>query len=238
MTPLRGRPGTDGYPGTMQAMREQFHPPVEEYLTTIYELSEDGINVIQARLAERLGHTPPAVSEMVTRLKTNGYLTISGRAISLTEKGRELAEGVVRKHRLAERLLTDVIGLPWHLAHLEAGRWEHVISDEVEQRLRILLDDPSTCPHGNPIPGSKPSLVQMVALSEVEPGDNVRLERVTESVEIDDASMAYLHEHNFITGSVAKVTAKAPDGSLSLRVGRETVVVGGLLGANLYVSHA
>ena len=238
MTPLRGRPGTDGYPGTMQAMREQFHPPVEEYLTTIYELSEDGINVIQARLAERLGHTPPAVSEMVTRLKTNGYLTISGRAISLTEKGRELAEGVVRKHRLAERLLTDVIGLPWHLAHLEAGRWEHVISDEVEQRLRILLDDPSTCPHGNPIPGSKPSSVQMVALSDVEPGDNVRLERVTESVEIDGASMAYLHEHNFITGSVAKVTAKAPDGSLSLRVGRETVVVGGLLGANLYVSHA
>ena len=238
MTPLRGRLGSDGYPGTMRAMREQFHPPVEDYLTTIYELSEDGINVIQARLAERLGHTPPAVSEMVTRLKTNGYLTISGRAISLTEKGRELAEGVVRKHRLAERLLTDVIGLPWHLAHLEAGRWEHVISDEVEQRLRVLLDDPSTCPHGNPIPGSKPSLVRMVALSDAEPGDNVRLERVTESVEIDNASMAYLHEHNFITGSVAKVTAKAPDGSLSLRVGRETVVVGGLLGSNLYVSHA
>ena len=218
-------------------MREEFHPPVEEYLTTIFELSEDGITVIQARLAERLGHTPPAVSEMVTRLKTNGYLTVTGRSIALTASGRALAEGVVRKHRLAERLLTDVIGLPWHLAHLEAGRWEHVISDQVEERLRVILDDPSTCPHGNPIPGAKQLPTVMFSLCEANPGDDIRLERVTESVEIDGASMAYLHDHNFITGSVATVAAKAPDGSLSLRVGREVVVVGGALGANLYVSH-
>ncbi len=219
-------------------MREDYHPPVEEYLTTIYELSEDGVTVIQARLAERLGHTAPAISEMVNRLKKDGYLIVTGRSISLTAEGRGLAESVVRKHRLAERLLTDVIGLPWHRAHIEAGRWEHVISDEVEARLRVLLDDPSTCPHGNPIPGTKQSGPPVVQLSSAKPGDQVMLHRVTETVELDDVSMTYLSDNGFITGSSARVAAKAPDGSLSLTVGTNTVVLGSSLGENLFVSIA
>lgn len=217
-------------------MREDYHPPVEEYLTTIYELSEDGVTVIQARLVERLGYSAPAISEMVNRLKKDGFLTVIGRSISLTAEGRRLAESVVRKHRLAERLLTDVIGLPWHRAHLEAGRWEHVISDEVEARLRIILDDPSTCPHGNPIPGTVQTDHSVVPLSSARPGDQVMLRRVTETVELDDTAMTYLSDNGFITGQSAKVAGKAPDGSLSLTVGKNTVVLGSLLGENLYVS--
>lgn len=217
-------------------MSEGFHPPVEEYLTTIYELAEDGITVIQARLAERLGYSAPSVWEMMKRLVGEEYVTIDGREITMTKKGRMLAESVVRKHRLAERLLTDVIGLPWHKAHAEAGRWEHVISDEVEERLRIILSDPSTCPHGNPIPGTKPDRIKLFALSQAKPGDSVRLERVTETIEIDDDAMTYLADNKFITGSVGSIRAKAPDGTMSVAVGKATVALGAALCANLFVT--
>ena len=133
---------------------QEYHPPVEEYLETMLGLAEEGVPVIQARIAERLGRSAPSVSEMLDRLTEDGYVTREGRRLSLTPSGRALAEKVVRKHRLAERLLVDVIGLEWHKVHREAGRWEHVISDDVEARLVELLGDPATCPHGNPIPGS------------------------------------------------------------------------------------
>ncbi|MBV9936545.1 MAG: metal-dependent transcriptional regulator, partial [Actinobacteria bacterium] len=134
-------------------MSEGFHPPVEEYLEAIYELEEEGVPVIRARLAERLGHAAPTVTENVKRLEEKGYVNATGRAVRMSPQGRRLAESVTRKHRLAERLLTDVIGLEWHKIHAEAGRWEHVISDDVEEKLQELLGHPSTCPHGNPIPG-------------------------------------------------------------------------------------
>ena len=134
-------------------MADGFHPPLEEYLEAIHELEEEGTQVIQARLAERIGHSAPAVSEVIRRLKTEGYVTVEDRAVHLTERGRNRAESVVRKHRLAERLLTDIIGLEWHKSHLEACRWEHVISESVEQRLYELLGHPERCPHGNVIPG-------------------------------------------------------------------------------------
>jgi DtxR family transcriptional regulator, Mn-dependent transcriptional regulator len=219
-------------------MADEYHPPVEEYLTTIYELAEDGVTVIQARLVERLGHSAPSVFEMVKRLGAKGYVTQSGRTISLTADGRSVAESVVRKHRLAERLLTDIIGLPWDKAHLEAGKWEHVISDEVEERLRIILDDPNTCPHGNPIPGTRPVTTTLVKLSEVPSGSTIRLERVTETVEINNEAMLYLSENAFITGTEAVVSTRAPDGSVSLQVGDRAVAVGSDLGANLYVAVA
>src|SRR2546427_11389545 len=167
----------------MEPVTTEIHPPVEEYLEAIHELEEEGIHVIQARLAERLGHSAPSVSEMIHRLQDEGHVRIEGRDVTLTTSGRKRAESVVRKHRLAERLLTDVIGLEWHKAHAEACRWEHVISDEVEERLVALLDNPRTCPHGNPIPGSVPLEQELQALSESQPGDRVRLERVTERIE-------------------------------------------------------
>ena len=129
-----GPGGVDAPRATIEAMPAGFHPPVEEYLETIYGLVEEGVAVIQARLVERLGHSPQAVSEMVQRLASDGFVLRSGRGLQLSEAGRARAESVVRRHRLAERFLVEVVGLPWHKAHLEAGRWEHVISDDVERR--------------------------------------------------------------------------------------------------------
>jgi DtxR family Mn-dependent transcriptional regulator len=212
-----------------------FHPPLEEYLEAIHELEEEGTVVIQARLAERLGHSAPSVSEMIRRLKGEGYVAVEDRAVSLTAKGRTRAESVVRKHRLAERLLTDVIGLPWHKAHMEACRWEHVISDEVEERLVVLLHNPTTCPHGNPIPGTEAPVMDLVALADLGPGDHVRLERVTEQVEIDTDALTYLSTHGFVPGTDATVREKAPDGTLTLELGDDTIALGPALAGQLYV---
>src|SRR5437764_868436 len=207
-------------------MQDGFHPPLEEYLEAIYELQEEGVPVIQARLAERLGHAPPSVSEMIGRLRADGYVEPEKRALALTRKGHARAESVVRKHRLAERLLTDVIGLEWHKTHLEACRWEHVISDEVEERLVAVLGNPTTCPHGNPIPGAGGAERELTALAESEPGDHIRLERVTEQVEVDMDSLTYLDTHGFIPGADAEVCSKAADGTLTLQLDDGTIDVG------------
>jgi DtxR family Mn-dependent transcriptional regulator len=217
-------------------MSDGFHPPLEEYLEAIHELEEEGVLVIQARLAERLGHSAPSVSEMIRRLKGEGYLDVKDRSVTLTSKGRARAESVVRKHRLAERLLTDVIGLEWHKAHIEACRWEHVISDEVEERLVVLLGNPATCPHGNPIPGAAAPERELTALADSAPGEHVRLERVTEQVELDDASLVYLSTHGFVPGTAAQVRSKAPDGTLTLEVAGSTIALGPALAEQLFVS--
>jgi DtxR family Mn-dependent transcriptional regulator len=220
----------------MRTVSDGFHPPVEEYLEAIHSLEEEGSQVIQARLAERLGHSAPSVSETVRRLKADGYVQVKNRAIVLTGRGRERAESVVRKHRLAERLLTDIIGLDWHKAHTEAGRWEHVISDEVEERLIQLLEHPTTCPHGNPIPGAGAPRRDLQALSGSTPGDRVRLERVSEQVEWDDDSLVYLSEHGFVPGVDAQVQEKAPDGTLTLQLRDGTIALGPALADKLFVA--
>jgi DtxR family transcriptional regulator, Mn-dependent transcriptional regulator len=219
-------------------MPEGFHPPLEEYLEAIHELGEEGMIVIQARLAERLGHSAPAVSEMIRRLRDEGYIQAKGRSLSLTDSGRAVAESVVRKHRLAERLLTDIIGLPWDKAHLEAGRWEHVISDEVEARLIEVLGHPSTCPHGNPIPGAVNASVETRLLSDSKQGDHIRLARVTEQVEIDQDSLSYLSSNGFIPGTEATVTSRAPDGTLTLDLGARSIALGPGLAQQLFVTAA
>ncbi|HVA73888.1 MAG TPA: metal-dependent transcriptional regulator [Acidimicrobiales bacterium] len=219
-------------------MPEGFHPPLEEYLEAIHELGEEGIVVIQARLAERLGHSAPAVSEMIRRLRDEGYVEEKDRPLLLTTRGRALAESVVRKHRLAERLLTDIIGLPWEKAHIEAGRWEHVISDEVEARLVEVLGNPTTCPHGNPIPGAGAARDDLTVLSESKQGDHVRLMRVTEQIEIDLDSLSYLSSHGFIPGTEATVSSRAPDGTLILDLGPRTIALGPALAQQLFVTAA
>jgi DtxR family Mn-dependent transcriptional regulator len=126
----------------------------EMYLRTVFELEEEGIVPLRARIAERLSQSGPTVSQTVARMERDGLLRVEGdRQLSLTVAGRGLAVGVMRKHRLAECLLVSVIGLPWEEVHIEACRWEHVISEQVERRLVELLDYPVRCPHGNLIPG-------------------------------------------------------------------------------------
>lgn len=221
-------------------MTDGYHPPVEEYLETIQSLVEEGTPVIQARIAERLGRSAPTVSEMLDRLAADGFLLRSGRSIELTSQGRQLADRVIRKHRLAERLLVDVIGLPWHKAHLEAGRWEHVISDEVEERLVTLLGNPATCPHGNPIPGAatEETLSGQVNLNEVEPGLRVRLARITEEVELDYESLEYLGENGLVPGQEAVVRDRAPDGTVTLLVDGRPVGLGRALCKQVFVAES
>ena len=126
----------------------------EMYLRTIFELEEEGIVPLRARIAERLSQSGPTVSQTVARMERDGLVRVEGdRQLSLTANGRALAVGVMRKHRLAECLLVGIIGLPWEEVHIEACRWEHVISDNVERRLAELLEYPVRCPHGNVIPG-------------------------------------------------------------------------------------
>jgi DtxR family Mn-dependent transcriptional regulator len=124
------------------------------YLRTVYELEEEGVVPLRARIAERLKQSGPTVSQTVARMERDGLLTVEGdRHLELTAEGRRHATSVMRKHRLAECLLIDVIGMEWEEVHIEACRWEHVMSDAVERRIAALLGAPTTCPHGNPIPG-------------------------------------------------------------------------------------
>jgi DtxR family Mn-dependent transcriptional regulator len=126
----------------------------EMYLRTILELEEEGVPALRARIAERLRQSGPTVSQTVARMERDGLLTVEGdRHLQLTDLGRKHAVSVMRKHRLAELLLVNVIGMPYEDAHDEACRWEHVMSDSVEQRVYDLLDRPTRSPYGNPIPG-------------------------------------------------------------------------------------
>lgn len=125
----------------------------EMYLRTILDLEEEGIVPLRARISERLGHSGPTVSQTIGRMERDGLVNVEGdRHLALTETGRTRALHVMRKHRLAERLLADVIGLDWAFVHDEACRWEHVMSEQVERRLLELLDHPTESPYGNPIP--------------------------------------------------------------------------------------
>ena len=125
----------------------------EMYLKTVYELEEDGVPPLRARIVERLDHSGPTVSQTVSRMERDGLIKVADdRSLELTDAGRRRATEVIRKHRLAERLLLDVIGMDRRLVHEEACRWEHVMSEQVEDRLAVILDDVSTDPFGNPIP--------------------------------------------------------------------------------------
>ena len=126
----------------------------EMYLRTVFELEEEGVVPLRARIAERLGQSGPTVSQTVARMERDGLITVEGdRHLELTPRGRSLATRVMRKHRLAECLLVQVIGLEWELVHEEACRWEHVMSETVERRLLEVLGHPTVSPYGNPIPG-------------------------------------------------------------------------------------
>jgi DtxR family Mn-dependent transcriptional regulator len=185
----------------------EMHDTTEEYLETILELEEEGVRPLRARLVERLGISAPAVSETVARLSTAGYTELlEDRSIKLTDKGRTLATTIVRRHRLAERLLADVIGLEWEKVHKEADRWEHAISADVEEKLVLLLGDPNTCPHGNPIPGTKRELPvrATVRLADSEPGQ-ITIARISEKLELDDAGLHLVAAARLTPGATGTV---------------------------------
>ncbi len=204
----------------------EMHDATEEYLETILEIEEEGVIPIRARLVERLGLSAAAVSEQVNRLVGQGYADLlDDRSVRLTDSGRAIATTIVRRHRLAERLLTDVIGLEWEKVHREADRWEHAISAEVEEKLVELLGDPATCPHGNPIPGShnRADTIGSVALAAVAPGQ-IRITRVSEKIELDDSAMSILAQAGLIPGRESSVVRVEKSGIVVQGADREHLV--------------
>ncbi|MCL6630990.1 MAG: metal-dependent transcriptional regulator [Alicyclobacillus herbarius] len=180
---------------------------MEEYLEAIYVLNGEGETVIPSRLADYLGVARPTVTQTVQRLTQSGYVsTGEGKEIVLTESGRERAEQVVRRHRLLERWLTDELGLDWADAHVEAGRLEHSISSLVERQLFERLGHPTTCPHGNVIPGSGASQPQGQPLSEVPAPADVRVIRIVEMAEEDLDLLRFLHRAGIVPGNRLHLT--------------------------------
>jgi len=222
--------------GMAEYRTPEYHPAFEEYCETIFELGEDDVEVIQARVADRLGYSRPAVSEMIQRLKAEGLVRTANGTITLTASGRRLAERVVRRHRLAERFLTDVLDLSWTEAHSEAGRWEHVISDRVEAAMVRLLGNPTTCPHGNPIPGSSYQPPDAVPLSKLVVGSRFTVTRIPEELEFTPGLLAFLEEASLTPGRSGSVTAASPDGTLTVEVEGRAIGVGAFASDRILVT--
>jgi len=204
-------------------------PAIEDYLRAIYVLGEEAQPVIAARVADEMGVSPSTMVSTLRRLQKEGYVRVERRKeIHLTAKGKRLAEGILRRHFLTERLLTDVLGLDWVKAHQEAHRLEHAISPEVEERLARLLRHPTTCPHGNPIPGQSSSSYRKGSpLDRVTAGREVALECITEAGERDARLLGFMQHHHLFPGTKIQLLDVAPSlGIISLKVGGNELSLG------------
>jgi DtxR family Mn-dependent transcriptional regulator len=220
----------------------------EMYLKAVFELEEEGIVPLRARIAERLGQSGPTVSQTVARMQRDGLITVEGdRHLQLTADGSAQAIRVMRKHRLAECLLVQVIGLPWELVHEEACRWEHVMSETVELRLLEVLGHPTVSPYGLPIPGlvelgeapsgRKPAPAsQLTSLDRVvlAPGTSVVVRRLAEPLQTDTALMSRLRRAGVQPGSAVTVSQSAT--GLLVGSGDETTEITSLVASHVFVS--
>ena len=230
---------------TIQAMAlpppelRDLNSALRDYLEAIFQLEEEGQRILQARISERLGLAPATVSEGVRRLVAEGYVEVRGsRDLELTEGGRAVAETLVRRHRLAERMLVDLLGIRWHLCHSLAEDWEKVMTPEVEEAILERLEGEPTCPHGNPIPGAQATIawsdLRPVALMDT--GEVGLLTRLLEDVELDHDVLLYLEEHDLVPGRELKLVSVAPDGTRMLEVSGAQVALGPRLAGNLWVT--
>ena len=196
---------------------------VEDYLQQIRSLEEDGLQCTATLLAQTLGVSLPSASEMLKRLAGESYLTRErDGSVQLTPEGRALAHKILRRHRLIERLLTDVLGMPWHQVHAEAHRIEHAVSSTVEEHLLKSLEFPEYCPHGHPICAvDRRSLRPLLSVGE---GEEVG---VTQISEIKDDLHPFLDQMGIVPGTMLKVLEIAPfEGPLSLAGDAGTVTLG------------
>ncbi len=182
----------------------------EEYLQAVYTLHDEGGAVIAARLASFLGISAPAVSEMVHRLEREGLLRLNERReLQLTPSGQTAADSIVRRHRLAERFLVDVLGYEWWKTHEEAERLEHVMTPEMEERITRVLGDPQTCPHGNPMPGTAPRPTR--PLGELGPGERSEIARIPDQFEHEPGFLEYLDSQGLRPGTRVGVVRASAD---------------------------
>ena len=223
----------------------------EMYLRTILDLEEEQIVALRARISERLGHSGPTVSQTIARMERDGLVTVEGdRHLQLTAEGRSRAVHVLRKHRLAERLLADVIGLDWAYVHDEACRWEHVMSEQVERRVIEILGHPTESPYGNPIPGLEElgaeaapafmhgvmSLVEVVGAG----GQSVScvIRRLGEPVQFDPETLKYLRAGGVVPGASATVSGTATAVSLTVEGFSGAVEIAADLAPHIYVDRS
>lgn len=206
----------------------------DRYCEAIYELAEDDIDALQTRIAERLGVSRAAVSEMTARLIVDGYVATGAGRLLLTELGQRTAESAVRRHRLAERLLVDVLGLGWAEAHDLAGTWQGVIDDRTEPAIVQLLHSPATCPHGNPIPGmpgvdgmhlARSLAGEAQPLSGLPAGAVGQVVRVTERLENEPGMLATLEAAGLVPGTRVEVLSVAADGSVAVSASLQVIAL-------------
>jgi DtxR family transcriptional regulator, Mn-dependent transcriptional regulator len=193
-------------------------PAVEEYLQAIYTLGDENGHVVSARLAEFLGFSAAAVSEMVHRLERDGLIALDDRKeVHLTTSGKKHADSIVRRHRLAERFLVEVLGFAWWKTHEEAERLEHAMSKEMEERMLKVLGDPQTCPHGNPMPGVTPRPTK--PLERVAPGATATVERIPDQFEHEPGFLEYLDSQGVRPGVEMSVIEMRHGAPIRVRVG-------------------
>ncbi|MDA2966573.1 MAG: metal-dependent transcriptional regulator [Actinomycetota bacterium] len=212
------------------------HPAFEEYCECIFELHEDDLDVIQARIAERLQVSRASVSQMIEKMNKAGLVVAENSRITLTVKGQNLAQQVVRRHRLAERFLTDILGLSWADAHQEAGKWEHVISNDVEVAMNRVLGAPTTCPHGNPIPGSSYIATDAVPLSQLASGTKFTVSRIPEELEFTPGLLDFLQQSSILPGRRGEISETNHDGTMSVVIDGNTIGVSAFASSRILVT--
>lgn len=213
---------------------------MDAYLEAIYVLEAEGEQVIASKIADYMNVSRPTVSQTLQRMSSSGYVTTGeNKEIGLTEMGRSRAEEIVRRHRLLERWLTDKLGLDWADAHVEAGRLENSVSPLVESRLAEMLGNPTTCPHGNVIPGSGYVQPAGIPLSEAEPGKMVEVIRIVELAEEDLDLLRFLHKAGIVPGATLKAEVQSRyEAGIAILVGGESISLDKPVAARVLVRDA
>ena len=203
-------------------------PTIEDYLAVIYVMERDGDEVIAARLAESLEVAPPTVTVTLKRMERDGWIAVDPKkGIYLTKTGCEAASSVIRRHMLTEWMLARMLKVPWSSLHAEADQIEHSISDEIENQMRLNLDDPQLCPHGNPLPGFEYVAADWLPLTGIQPGGHIIIRRIHETAEDNHELMEFLETNGIVPGAHAEVcNVLSFNQTLCLQLGEKQVSLG------------
>lgn len=212
-------------------------PTIEDYLAILYVMERDGETVIAARLADSLDVAPPTVTVTLRRMERDGWIAVDPKkGIFLTETGYEAASSVIRRHMLTEWMLSRMLKIPWSRVHADADHIEHSISDDIENHMRSNLDDPHTCPHGNPLPGYEHIAANWQPLTNITVGEKVIIRRIHETAEDDSELMQFLEDIGMVPGVMVEVTdVLSFNQTISLLVEKKNVTVGFSVAKYIYV---